>query len=189
MANLTLEIADDVYSELSTLAEQLKISPEQCAQLALHHFLQTDTIENAIEGVARMEDGQELVDFPELKEELGIEVKFHPDAMDELESVTEEDQIEILERLINRISAHEEELEATLDIVIKEIGENQIVLSGFGFGDIVYQLGENVVIYHIALIDEEDEDEDEEDDSEDELDEEDAEEGSLVLEDAPSRNN
>ncbi len=187
MANLTLEVADDVYSELTNLAEQLKISPEQCAQLALHHFLQTDTIENAIEGVNRMDDGQELVDFPELKEELGIEIKFHPDAMDELESVTEEDQIEILERLINRISAHEEELEATLDIVIKEIGESQVVLSGFGFGDIVYQLGENVVIYHIALIEEDDEDED--DDSEDELDEEDEEEGSLVLEDTPSRNN
>ncbi len=50
-----------------------------------------------------------------------------------------------------------------------------------------FSFGENVVIYHIALIEEDDEDED--DDSEDELDEEDEEEGSLVLEDEPSKNN
>lgn len=170
MANLNLTIADDVYSELTDVAEQLKISPEQCAQLALHHFLQTDTIENSIEGIARMDDGEELVDFPELKEELGIEIKFHPAAMDELESVTEEDQIEILEQLVTRISAQEEDLEATLDIVIKEEGENQIVLSGFDFGDIVYQLGQNIIIYHIALIEEEDED-DEDDELDDDFEE------------------
>ncbi len=180
MATLNIELTDDFNSELSHIAQQLKISPEQCAQLALHHFFQTDTVENAIEGALRMEDGQTLVDFPELKEELGIEIKFHPHAMEELESVSEEDQIDILERLINRISANEEELEATLDIVIKENGENQLVLSGFGFGDIVYELGENVVIYHIALIeedeaDEDDEDEDEDDEDEDEEEEEDEE--------------
>lgn len=171
MATLNIQLTDDFNSELTNIAEQLKVSPEQCVQLALHHFFQTDTVENAIEAIARIDDGQALVDFPELKEELGIEIKFHPDAMDELESVAEEDQIDILERLINRISANEDELEATLDIVIKEQGENQLVLSGFSFGDIVYELGENVVIYHIALIEEE-EDEEESDDDEDEEDEE-----------------
>ena len=177
MANLTLNLPDDVYAELSNIAAQLKISPEQCSQLALQHFLQTDSIENAIEGVSRVDDGEELVDFPELKEELGIEIRFHPDAMEELESVSEEDQIEILEQLISRISDQEEDLEATLDIIISEQGENQIVLSGFNFGDIVYQLGKNIIIYHIALIEEEDEgDEEDEDeideDFEDETDEE-----------------
>lgn len=186
MATLNIQLTDDFYSELSDLAEQLKISPEQCAQLALHHFFQTDTVENAIEGSLRMSDGQALVDFPELKEELGIEIKFHPDAMEELESVSEEDQIDILERLISRISANEDELEATLDIVIKEEGENQLVLSGFGFGDIVYELGENVTIYHIALIDEDDEEESDEDEEDDEEDDDEAEiddEEELELED------
>lgn len=168
MATLNIQLTDDFQSELSNIAEQLKISPEQCVQLALHHFFQTDTVENAIEGSLRMSDGQELVDFPELKEELGIEIKFHPDAMEELESVSEEDQIDILERLISRISANEDELEATLDIVIKEQGENQLVLSGFSFGDIVYELGESVVIYHIALIEEDDEAEGDDEDEEDE---------------------
>ena len=76
MATLNIQLTDDFHSELSNIAEQLKISPEQCVQLALHHFFQTDTVENAIEGSMRMTDGQTLVDFPELKEELGIEIKF-----------------------------------------------------------------------------------------------------------------
>ncbi|MBS0287298.1 MAG: hypothetical protein JSR17_08385 [Proteobacteria bacterium] len=174
MATLNIQLTDDFNSELTNIAEQLKVSPEQCVQLALHHFFQTDTVENAIEAIARIDDGQALVDFPELKEELGIDIKFHPDAMDELESVSEEDQIDILERLINRISANEDELEATLDIVLKEQGENQLVLSGFSFGDIVYELGENVVIYHIALIEDSEEDEDEGDDEEEDEDDDEA---------------
>ncbi len=171
MATLTIQLTDDFSSELNSLAEQLKITPEQCVQLALHHFFQTDTVENAIEAVERINDGEELVDFPELKEELGIDIKFHPSAMEELESVSEEDQIDILERLIGRISASEDELEATLDIVLKEQEDKQLVLSGFGFGDIVYELGEVVIIYHIALIEEDAEeeefDEDEEEEEED----------------------
>jgi len=176
MATLNLTIPDDIFAELSIIATQLKQTPEQAVLLALNHLLQTSTVENAIEGIARIEDGETLVDFPELQDELGIEIKFHPDAMDELESVEEEDQIEILEQLITRISSEEEdEIENTLDLVLKEEEENQVVLSGFDFGDIIYQLGQNMIIYHIALNEAEkgeDEDEDEEDEDEDDLDDE-----------------
>jgi predicted transcriptional regulator len=169
MTTMNINIPDEIYEEISILASQLKQSPEQCALLALNHFLQTDTVENAIEGIARMSDGEELVDFPELKDELGIEIKFHPDAMDELESVAEEDQIDILEQLITRVSAEEEEEEEnTLDLVLKEEGEDQIVLSGFSFGDIVYLLGQKMIIYHIALAEEEMDEEDEGDENEEE---------------------
>lgn len=173
MATLNLTIPDDIFAELSIIATQLKQTPEQSVLLALNHFLQTSTVENAIEGLNRMEDGEALVDFPELQDELGIEIKFHPDAMDELESVEEEDQIEILEQLITRISSEEEdEVENTLDLVLKEEGENQVVLSGFDFGDIVYQLGQNMIIYHIALTEEASDEDEVEDEDEDEFDDE-----------------
>jgi predicted transcriptional regulator len=170
MANLTINIPDEYLAELSNIAKQLKKSPEQCMLLALNYFMQTNAVESAVEGIARMEDGEALVDFPELKEELGIEMKFHPLAMDELEEVVEEDQIEVLEQLINRISAHEEEEEDALDLVLNEEGNNQLILSTFSFGDVVYQVGQSITIFHIALTEDEDDDEEEEVDDEHELD-------------------
>lgn len=165
--DVTVSIPDELYSDLTNVAEQLKQTPSECLQLALHHFLLTDTVDNAIEGLARMNDGQALVDFPELKEELGLEIRFHPYAMEELESVEEDDQLDILEQIINRISQQEDEAEeATIDLVLQQNADSQVVLSGFSFGDIVYQQGSNVIIYHISLIEEEEdefEDEEEED--------------------------
>lgn len=169
---VTVSIPDELYSDLETVAEQLKQNPSECLQLALHHFLLTDTVDNAIEGITRMNDGQDLVDFPELKEELGLEIRFHPQAMAELESLEEDDQLDILEQIITRISQQaDEEEEAAIDLILKQNTDSQVVLSGFSFGDIVYQQGNNVIIYHIALI-EEDSDEDEEDDEDYDEDEE-----------------
>ena len=173
MAQLTINLPDDFSTELTEIANQLKLPPEQCVMLALSHFLQTDTVENAIEGVARTNDGETLVDFPELKQELGLDLKFHPQAMEELESLSEEEQVEILGELIERITAKEEELHDTIDLVLKEENANQLVLSGFGFGDVIYQIGDNILIYHIALMDEfEDEEEDEDEEDETELEDE-----------------
>jgi hypothetical protein len=159
MANLNITLPEDFHAEIIDVAKQLKQTPEQCVLLALSHFFQTATVDNAIEGMDRTEDGQTLADFPVLTEELGIEIKFHPLALKELESLEEDDQIEVLEELITRISTPEEELEDTLDLVIKDSEETQVVLSGFEFGEILYKIGQNVIIYHIALI-EDDLDED-----------------------------
>lgn len=168
MTTLTIDIPEPFHAELSEIAKQLKQTPEQCAVLALSFFLQTDTSENAIEGFSRIGDNQTLVDFEELKEEIGIEVQFHPNAMDELESLEEEEQIELLDEFITRISAQSEE-ENSIDLVLKEEGDEQIVLSSFEFGDIIYKLGTNIIIYHIALSLEEDDEEDDEEDEEEDL--------------------
>lgn len=163
MTTLQLNVPDDAMTELSIVAEQLKLSPEQCVLLALNHFIQTDAVGNAIEGQSRIGDGEALVDFPELKEEVGIDIQFHPVAMEELETLEEEAQVHVLGELIERISAEEEELTDTLDLVLKDDPDNQIVLSSFSFGDVVYTIGETVVIYHIAFIEEEDYDDEDED--------------------------
>jgi len=174
MPQLNLNIPEDVYAELTNVATQLKQTPEQCAALAVHHFFQTASVENAIEGVARLDDEEILVDFPELKEELGIDIKFHPMAMEELETLEEEDQVEILGELIDRVS-QEESAENTIDLVLMEKPTQQVLLSGFTFGDVVYSVGDTIAIYHIALMDEEvDEDEEDDDVEEDDLEIEDA---------------
>jgi len=166
---LQINVPDDAMAELSEVAEQLQLSPEQCVLLALNHFIQTDTVGNAIEGQSRMGDGEALVDFPELKEEVGIDIQFHPIAMEELETLDEEAQVHVLGELIERISAEEEELTDTIDLVLKDDPVNQVVLSSFSFGDVVYTIGESVAIYHIAFVEEDEyEDEDEDETAEDE---------------------
>lgn len=165
MTTTTFELPEDVSVELSNIAEQLKITPTQTVRLALSHFLQSETLANGLEGVARIDDGEALVDFPELKEELGIDIKFHALAMEELEELSEEEQVAILEEIIDRITTEDDELSESLDLVLKEEGENQVVVSEFSFGDVVYQIGNMVAIYHIAMI-EDAEDEDEEDEEE-----------------------
>jgi predicted transcriptional regulator len=152
MPTISITVPDEIYEEFSSLAEQLKQSPQECAMLALNHFMQTDTIENAIEGVARMQDTtEELIPFPELKEELGLDVKFHPMAMDELEGLEEEDQIEVLESLIHRMANEEELDDDAIDLLLKETPEGQVKISVFPFGDITYLVGPTIVVYHIAL--------------------------------------
>lgn len=171
MANLNINIPDNLFSELSNIASQLKQTPEQCLLLALNHFIKTDTVENAIEGIARAEDSAALVDFPEFKEEVGIALQLHPLAMDELETLELEDQMEVLGQLIERISGEKEDEESTpLDLDLREQATGQLKLSGFSFGDIIYQIGQNITIYHIALLEDDmDEDFDDEDDMDEEV--------------------
>lgn len=175
MATMNIEVPDEIFSEINNIAEQLKMSATECIQLALNHFLQTHTLESAVEGIARIDNGETLVDFPELKEELGLEITFHPMAMEELEALTEDEQVIILEELINRITDEEgEEADDALDLVLKDMGEDQIVLSEFSFGDVVYKIGQTVAIYHIAILgDMDEEDEDDLDEDEDDEDDED----------------
>ena len=168
MATLTVTIPDEIYAEMATLAEHLKQTPEQSLNLAMCHFLQTTTLDSALEGIARTNNTDvTLVEFPELKESYGLDIRFHPMAIEEMEILTEEEQMSVLEELIDRISAENVEMENTLDLVILENGDSQIVLSEFSFGDVVYQIGEEITVYHIAfaeevLVDEEEESEEEE---------------------------
>ena len=166
MPTISISIPDDVYEEFSNVAEKLTQSPQECAMLALNHFLQTDTTENAIEGITRMQQNAELIPFPELKEETGLDIKFHPAAMDELEDLDEDDQIEILESLIDRMSAKEEENieDDAFDLMLKELPEGKLMISIFPFGDITYLSGPTIQVFHISLA--EDASEYEEDDEE-----------------------
>lgn len=167
MASITLQLPDEFYAELNDTANQLKSTPEQCLELALAHFMQSHALMSAIEAIARMEDNEPLVDFPELKEELELDIKFHPMAMDELESLTEEEQVTVLEDLINRISGENEEMDDSLDLVIKDTPDYQVILSEFSFGQVVYKISDVITIYFVGIIeDEDDETEEEEEDEE-----------------------
>lgn len=158
MARVTLELPDEFYAELQDAASQMKMTPENCVELALTHFMQSHALMSAIEALSRIDDGETLVDFPELKEELELDIKFHPMAMEELDSLTEEEQVDVLEDLINRISGDEEELLETMDLVIREDGTNQIILSEFSFGQVVYQIGDVITIYYVGILEDASED-------------------------------
>lgn len=167
MASITLQLPDEFYAELTDAANQLKSTPEQCLELALAHFMQSHALMSAIEALERMEDKEPLVDFPELKEELELDIKFHPMAMEELESLTEEEQVSVLEDLINRISGEsDEELEDSMDLVIKDTPDYQVILSEFSFGQVVYKISDVITIYFVGILeDEEDEIEDEDEEA------------------------
>ncbi len=154
MTTMNIDLPEEMFEEFNNIAEQLTLSHTECVQLALNHFFQTHILESAVEGIARIDDGESLVAFPELKEELGLDITFHPMAMEELETLTEEEQVIILEEVINRITQEtaDEQDDDDLDLVLKDLGDKQIVLSEFDFGDVVYQIGQSVVIYHIAIL-------------------------------------
>lgn len=161
MPTISLNVPDEIFTEVVEISQQLKQTPEELFMLALHHLTRTDTIDNTIEGITRMEDGETLMGFPELKEELGMEVQFHPMAMEELESLEEEDQIEVLGSLIDRLMG-EDDPDVSLDLPICETPAGTLITSGFIFGDITYIKGPSLIVYHIALAEEEGEEFEEE---------------------------
>lgn len=151
MGNITLSLSDDLFSELSDTATALKCTLPEFIELAVSHFFQTPTLENSLEAMERISDQEALVDFPELRDELELDIKFHPLAIEELESLSQEDQITILENLVSRIS--EESDDEAVDLVIKETPEYQIVLSEFHFGQVVYKIGESIIVYYVSVSD------------------------------------
>lgn len=167
MTTLSVNLPDDIYDEFVSIAEQLKISTDACALLAISYMTQTDVFQAAIEGMSRYQDGHPLVEMPEIQEELEVGLNLHPAAQEELESLDDESQITVLAELIERTTLDEDELEDTIDLVIKDNGESQVVLSSFSFGDVVYEVSDEINVYHISLSDEDDEDEDDDEEDED----------------------
>ena len=70
------------------------------------------------------------------------------------ESLEEEDQIEVLGALIDRILG-EDDPETSLDLPICQTPHGTLTTSGFPFGDIIYNKGSALIVYHIALAEEE----------------------------------
>jgi hypothetical protein len=152
MTNITLQLSEELYAELSETATHLRSTPQECLELALTHFVQSHALISSAEALSRLEDNEPLADFPELKEELELDIKFHPLAMEELESLTEEEQVSVLEDLVNRISGENDDLNELMDLVIKETPDYQIVLSEFSFGQVVYKIGESIVVYYVGIL-------------------------------------
>jgi hypothetical protein len=164
MAKLTIEIPDELLKELEDITGQLKISTSETVMLALSFIMQQDTLDNAIEGIARVDDkdNNDLVSFPEIKEELDIDINFHASAMEELDELNEEEQIELIGHLIERLSQDDEDLDEDVDLVLREDKDASIILSCFDFGDIIYKLSEEITIYHISMLEPEDDEDFEE---------------------------
>ncbi len=148
---MNLRLSEELYAELSETAEQLQCTPEECFELALTHFIQSPALISTAEALSRMSDNEPLTDFPELKEELELNIQFHPMAMEELESLSEEDQVSVLEDLVNRISGENDDINELMDLVIKEAPDHQVVLSEFSFGHVVYKIGEAITIYYVGI--------------------------------------
>ncbi len=151
MTSLNVDLPDEVYEDLSEVAKRLNQSPEETTQMALSLLMQFDALDYALIGSARMADGEETVPLPALGQDSDLMLEFHPQALEELQSLEEDDQVEVLTEFIERIVADEEELEDTLDLVINEDEDTQVVLSSFDFGDIVYKIADHVTIYMIGL--------------------------------------
>lgn len=167
MPTITIDLPNELYDELQETATDLNLEANELLMLSFNHFVQTDTIENVIEGLSRHDTPDEnLISFSELKEELDLDINFHPLAIDELEALEEEDQIELIGQLIERIS-QEDEID-DIDLILKENKNDSLLLSSFDFGDIIYRITDDLItVYHIALNEAFDEDFDEDEDFED----------------------
>ncbi|HKY69879.1 MAG TPA: hypothetical protein VJ205_03190 [Gammaproteobacteria bacterium] len=176
MANLNIKIPDDYLEELNEIAALLKMNLEECVQLALNYFMQFESIDNATVAMQRYTDKtKKTVAMPSLEEEFNLNIKFHPEALEEFQEFEAEDQAELILELADRISNAEEGVQDGVDLVLRETDEAQLVLSCFEFGDIVYEIGDHLTIYLISSPeleeDYEDEDEEEDDQEQDEEDE------------------
>lgn len=151
MTSITIELPNDIYEDLSEVSKRLNQTPEETTQMALSLLMQFDSLDYALVATARINDDMETVPLPALAEESDLALEFHPAALEELQALEEDDQVEVLSSFIERIVAEEEELEDTLDLVITESETDQVVLSSFDFGDIIYRIGDKVVVYMIGL--------------------------------------
>ena len=151
MTSLKIDLPDEVYQDLNEVAKRLNQTPEETTQMALSLLMQFDSLEYALLAMQRVMDGQASMPLPALSEEAELALEFHPEALAELQSLSEDDQVAVLSELIERIVAEESDLEDTLDLVLNENEKEQVVLSSFDFGDIVYKIGDKVVVYLIGL--------------------------------------
>lgn len=168
MEKITIEIPKEFYDELKETAEALGSDVAGALTLAYQHFSQTEALDSAIEGIERSTTSDEdLIEFTEIKEELDIDLNFHPLAMEELTSLEPDDQVELIGQLIERLSQPHVSLDG-IDIILKDGETSSLLLSSFEFGDIVYRISDEMIsIYHLSLIEDLDDehlDEDEDDD-------------------------
>lgn len=151
MTSFTITLPDEIHADLAEVAKRLNQTPEETTQMALSLLMQFDSLDYALIAMQRINDGETIVPLPALADESELALEFHPLALEELQSLDEDDQIELLTELIERIVAEEEELEDTLDLVINESETEQVVMSSFEFGDVVYKISEKVVVYLIGI--------------------------------------
>lgn len=171
MTVLNVELPNEILEDVIEVSKQLNQTPEELMQMALSLLMQSDSLDNAIEAKERMNDGQALVALPSLddKEDLELTIQLHPDALVEFSMLDEEDQLDVLNDLIERVVSEEGEEQSfdnTLDLVINETEDSQVILSSFEYGDIVYKVSDSISIYLLNLPDlVDDEFEDEEDET------------------------
>lgn len=204
MNRITIDLPDDTYSDLQDLSKQLAITPEECLELSLSLLFQTpEMVEISIIGVERYLDKQPLVTgqispMDEILEEDEDEeedsqidlsfLKFHPQALVEFEELHSFEQIDLINSLASRLQANvdedEEEEEGAVDLVLKDNDKDQLIFSLFEFGALVYSIDketENLIIYTIHYMEEDDSEEEDDQDIELDIFDEDRESISIEL--------
>ncbi len=169
MTTLNVELPDEILEDITEIAKELDQSPEEFMQMALSLLMQSDSLSNAMVAMERVKDKNESVALPSLdgSDDSELIIELHPEALAELHLLAEEDQVDVLSDLIERVLSETEEEEMFtegLDLVINETEDSQLILSSFDYGDIVYKLSDKIVIYLLNLPDlmPDDEDGDEE---------------------------
>lgn len=183
MSQSQVTLSQPLADALNELAACLKKSPEECAELAISFFMQTDTANNAIIAKERFDEKAELVAITvdQDEEEVQYDLKFHPEAHEEYESLDEEQQTLVICALVSRLF-EEEGSEDEIDfpeILVQETANSQLILTHFPFGDLVYEVSDEAVSIFLVNFNEEDEDYEDEEDDEEDFEEEDIDEREL----------
>ncbi|MFO1258652.1 MAG: hypothetical protein U1E78_09645 [Gammaproteobacteria bacterium] len=184
MSQSQVTLSQPLVEALTELAACLKKSPEECAELAISFFMQTDTANNAIIAKERFDEKAKLVPITvdQDEEEVEYDLKFHPEALEEYESLDEEQQTLVVCALVSRLFEEEEASEEDIDfpeILVQETSNSQLILTHFPFGDLVYEVSDEAVSIFLVSFNEEDEDFDEDDEDEEDFEEEDLDETEL----------
>lgn len=175
MSQSHITLSEPLMEALTELASCLRKTPDESAELALSFFLQSDTANNAIIAKERYDENVELIpiSIDQEEEELEYDLRFHPEALEEYESLDEEQQTLAVCALVSRLFDDEDNADNDEDdnaeaeddcpeLVLNETPTSQLILTHFPFGDLVYEVTEEAVsIFMVNFLEEEYEDEDE----------------------------
>lgn len=153
MTILNVELPNEIHEDVVEIAKQLNQTPTELMQMALSLLMQSDALNNAIEAMERSKDGKETIALPlaEAQQETDIAIGFHPEALVEFNSLSEEDQLDVLSELIEHIGSVDDEnnFDETITLVINETDNSQTLLSSLDYGDIVYKVDDNALIIYL----------------------------------------
>ncbi len=153
MSKLSIDLPTDVLESIEKISAQMRITPEAFAQMALSFFMQQNIAQLVVIALERIDDGAQLLRYSNSEESNEPEFSIHPDAKEELEQLDTDQQTALLESLLIKVTALDQDenhdYDQGLDLVLQHVENGQLLFSRLAEIDIIYMLSEKSVTVYL----------------------------------------